>query len=188
MTTGPDLVGARPLVGFRSWRVRSDRLTALYSDAPWDYGVTKAECRCDVYGRVQRFTAPDEVPPPPHLAPSPNCNCGLWVVDTPSPLWHLPGFYWSPTVWGAVAYTGRMEVYTDGVRAERAWPLALAGRSAHSPRQLSRSRSTRDMVRERAQMLERVASAYSLPVMEDVEACQDFAAQIGDSFPDSLRP
>lgn len=66
----------KPLVGWRLWRLREDRLHAWVVDHVWDVGLNEA--RCLPCGPPPAMMAPP--PPACERSPGTNCMCGLWAV------------------------------------------------------------------------------------------------------------
>ncbi|MBA3371033.1 MAG: hypothetical protein H0T96_06210 [Thermoleophilaceae bacterium] len=105
-------------LGYRAWRLEGHELASLNaSRARWALGPNKADCRREEYA------GPWHVPP--HVAPHPDCACGLYA-------WHNPPSHWAdgsdvvPAVVGAALLWGEAEVYDSGLRAEWAEPVVLS--------------------------------------------------------------
>jgi hypothetical protein len=111
---------ARPLVGFRSWRLSNDGelrpLTEKGSDNDPLWAVpgrsTTALCpRLSAPGLCERALT--------------DCGCGFWAHDRLTP---KPGYHERQgplTVHGAVLAWGRIAVHRRGFRAEHAQPIAF---------------------------------------------------------------
>lgn len=104
----PDFV--EPVIGFRAWRLRDGEIVSPYVDTPWTAGPMKARClRERVHFRPA--AAPHEEP-----APVPHCGCGIYAYFHPvDRAGGDPQF-----VRGAVVMWGRIEVHSEGMRAEYA--------------------------------------------------------------------
>lgn len=99
---------AEPVLGFRIWALRDDKLHGAAYDQLWTRGENVAVCRRD--------SAPHET------APATGCRCGFNALhELPAPAWSSVGIY----VMGAIAAWGEIEWHRTGFRAERACPIAL---------------------------------------------------------------
>jgi hypothetical protein len=98
------------VVGWRIWKVESERLGSLAVDHRWEPGENRARCLAS-----NRPVCP--------RSPGKHCQCGFWAVWSPrqsvtrayiaaEPPWQVMGLI---SGWGSVALHGR-----EGFRAERA--------------------------------------------------------------------
>jgi hypothetical protein len=115
--TAPDLI--EPVAAFREWLVVRGALTSPYIPYRWEEPVVRA--RCFPANRNLLFGSGwlDE----PHDAPHPSCRCGIYAVYEPRTATPFPD---ADRVWGVVTVWGRIEVHSDGLRAEHARVEALA--------------------------------------------------------------
>ena len=111
MSAAPDLID--PVVGFRRWRVVGDHLSSPYIPLRWDEPVVHARCYPANRGLLFGEGWLEE----PHHAPHPRCKCGVYAWHRPPAPGPLPD---PARVLGAVSLWGRIEVHTDGMRAEHA--------------------------------------------------------------------
>jgi hypothetical protein len=114
--TAPDLV--EPVVGFREWVVVRGNLTSPYVPYRWERRTARA--RCFPANRNLQFGRGwvDE----PHAAPHARCRCGIYALHRPRAASPFPD---ADRVWGVVSVWGRIEVHSDGMRAEHARVEAL---------------------------------------------------------------
>lgn len=157
-----------PAVAFRVWRVEElltgPQLTSPYREDLWSPGLA-LEARCkESSPRRELPVAHREEPaaPPPVQA----CSCGIYAYHQVGSMINDVA---SDLVGGAVLCWGRIVIHREGLRAQFARPLALC----YPSRFLGGARA-------RA-LLERLASAYRLPVV-DSHHVQVFAAEFGESF------
>jgi hypothetical protein len=101
-----DLV--HPVLAYRAWRLDSRGLSSIGGRARWTERTLIAHC-------PRRHEGSDR-----HAAPGAACRCGIYALSEPPPRL-LPDAF----VWGAVALDGRVFLYTNGLRAERATVLTL---------------------------------------------------------------
>jgi hypothetical protein len=113
----PDLI--EPVIGFRNWRLVDGALTSPYSGVVWDEALLCARC---LAGRDA------------HLAPHPDCDCGVSAYHEPQTHFSTIDFQ---GVSGIVTLWGRVEVHPDRLRAEYARVEALAVYSRWSRGQLT---------------------------------------------------
>jgi hypothetical protein len=130
----PPLI-AGMMLGVRAWDVdldhREDCRLLGQGEFPWRTGglATVAECAIDVGSAGRRHSAEGSGP---GGAPDPGCNCGLyalhpWTCRLRGSGRHHGPFH-GPTefrVAGVVQAWGRIELYEDGFRAEKARPIAI---------------------------------------------------------------
>jgi hypothetical protein len=96
------------VLGYRAWRLDSGGLRSVAAEARWSRRTLVADCRRGGgYGD--------------HAAPVARCRCGIYALHEP------PGLLFDDElVSGAVALDGRVLLYRNGLRAERATVLVLA--------------------------------------------------------------
>jgi hypothetical protein len=114
----PDLI--KPIVGFRSWRILRDgpaqgELSSPNFPVSWSEPVLRAECR--------RFRSTEDLLRAPHRAPEPVCGCGICARHAPTSDFSKVDFR---GVSGIVTVWGRIDVDSEGLRAEYARVEALA--------------------------------------------------------------
>jgi hypothetical protein len=99
---------AARVLGYRAWRLDSRGLRSVAAQACWSQRTLVADCpRGGGFGD--------------HAAPVARCRCGIYALHEP------PGMLFDDElVWGAVALDGRVLLYGNGLRAERAMVLVLA--------------------------------------------------------------
>ena len=96
------------VLGYRAWRLDSQGLRSVAAPARWSGRTLIADC-------------------PPggghgdHAAPIARCRCGIYALHEPP-----QSLFDDELVWGAVALDGRVLLYRNGLRAERAMILVLA--------------------------------------------------------------
>jgi hypothetical protein len=98
-----------PVLGYRAWRLDSSGLRSVAADVHWTRRTLVADCaRGGGHGD--------------HAVPVARCGCGLYALHEPNRVCALgDGF-----VSGAVALDGRVLLYGNGLRGERAKVLVLA--------------------------------------------------------------
>jgi len=111
----PDLI--EPVIGFRNWRLIDGVLTSPYSGVAWEEPLLCARC----------LSTPDL-----HLAPDPDCDCGVSAYHEPQLRFSTVDFQ---GVSGIVTLWGRVEVHPDRLRGEYARVEALAVYDRWSRRQ-----------------------------------------------------
>jgi hypothetical protein len=113
----PDLV--EPVVGFREWLIVRGTLTSPYIPFRWEERTARA--RCFPANRNLQFGRGwvDE----PHVVPHAQCKCGIYALHRPRSTTPFPD---ADRVWGVVSTWGRIEVHSDGMRAEHARVEAIA--------------------------------------------------------------
>jgi hypothetical protein len=96
------------VLGYRAWRLDSWGLRSVAAPARWSGRTLVADCsRGGGHGD--------------HAAPVAGCRCGIYALHEPPRSW-----FDDELVWGAVALDGRVLLYRNGLRAERAAVLVLA--------------------------------------------------------------
>lgn len=96
------------VLGYRAWRLDSRGLRSLGVQARWSRRTFVADC-------------PGGGGHGGHAVPVVRCVCGIYALhEPPRPLFR------DERVWGAVALDGRVLLYGNGLRAERATVLVLA--------------------------------------------------------------
>jgi hypothetical protein len=167
-------------IGYRAWRADDQHQIWPLQSAfrPWLPGVNKAACNCRTssnlrfewyWHRGRRILKPVQA----HAAPGQECNCGLYAWRRPEPAWYESNAAVTARfVVGAVASWGRLQVYTDGFRAEYACVVVLA----HHPKAPASS----------LDVLQRLGDRYRadlVPIPELTEA----ARRHGTPLPDAIR-
>lgn len=101
----PDLI--ERVLGYRAWRLDPGGLRSVAAQARWSRPTLVADCpNGGGYGD--------------HAAPVRGCRCGIYALHEPPRSLFADEF-----VWGAVGLDGRVLVYRNGLRAERATVLVL---------------------------------------------------------------
>jgi hypothetical protein len=97
------------VLGYRAWRLDSGGLRSVTAEVRWSRRTLIAAC-------------PHGGRHGDHTIPVARCACGIYALHEPEPrLLFRDGL-----VWGAVALDGRVLLYGNGLRAERATVLVLA--------------------------------------------------------------
>src|SRR5215218_5458501 len=117
-TEPPDLI--EPIVGFRNWRIFCEghtpgRLSSPYFPVPWSAPTLRAECH--------RLRTAEDLLREQHAAPAPGCGCGISAYHAATGEFSKVDYR---GVSGIVTVWGRIEVDSDGMRAEHARVEALA--------------------------------------------------------------
>jgi hypothetical protein len=100
---------AERVLGYRAWRLDSRELRSVATEARWSRRTLVADC-------------PHGGRHGDHPVPVAQCRCGIYALHEPE-----PRLFWRDgLVWGAVALDGRVLLYGNGIRAERATVLVLA--------------------------------------------------------------
>lgn len=119
----PDLI--QPVIGFRSFGVRSNRLVSSGGAIRYDWAPGPNRARC-LRNQVDPLRYPNawapSPPPAAHDAPHPDCACGLYAMHSAGDVGGNP----ATAVCGAICAWGRIEVHATGLRAEYARVVALA--------------------------------------------------------------
>ena len=100
---------AERVLGYRAWRVDPLGLRSVAAEARWDRRTLVADC-------------PHGARHGDHVAPVAHCLCGIYALHEAEPRLLAR----VELVWGAVALDGRVLLYGNGIRAERATVLVLA--------------------------------------------------------------
>jgi hypothetical protein len=96
------------VLGYRAWRLDSGGLRSVAAEARWSRRTLVADCpRGGGHGD--------------HAAPVARCRCGIYALHEPP-----RSLFDAELVWGAVALDGRVLLYRNGLRGERATVLVLA--------------------------------------------------------------
>jgi hypothetical protein len=98
------------VLGYRAWRLDSRGLRSAAAQARWSRRTLVADCPPGGGQHVD------------HAAPVARCRCGIYALHEPEPRL----LFRDELVWGAVALDGRVLLYGNGLRAERATILVLA--------------------------------------------------------------
>jgi len=97
------------VLGYRAWRLDAGGLRSVTGRVRWSRRTLVADCpRGGGHGE--------------HAAPVADCRCGIYALHEPP----VSRFDAANFVCGAVALDGRVLLYRDGLRAERATVLVLA--------------------------------------------------------------
>ena len=162
LAAAPDLV--EPVVAFREWLVVRGALTSPYIPYRWDERVARA--RCFPANRNLQFGRGwlEE----PHAAPHPRCKCGIYAVYAPRAATPFPDAH---RVWGIASVWGRVEVHSDGLRAEHARVEALAVGAGAGP--------------ETSSALEGIAAELGVELV-GWDELRDAAARYGRELPAEL--
>lgn len=161
-----------PLVGFRAFRIKGDRLySPIITSGPWERTM-HATC-APYYSRHESLVGRLRIMlfgEPPHPAPVAGCTCGLYAHYS---LDRVERYF---EVAGAVVAWGRVLAHPTGFRAEHMRLLALAA----SPRSLIlEGQNARAAVGHAAERLGIVPlEADQLPA---------FASEFGEVLPESMR-
>jgi hypothetical protein len=169
------------VVGYRAWSVDDrDQLWPLAERRrPWTPGINTARCNCGTWGSLRFDWTVHEgrrilEASPAHPAPEPSCDCGLYAWRRPKQAWREdPAWGSLPTVIGAVACWGRMQVHADGFRAEHACVVTLAHRVDADAATLA--------------VLERIARRHRVELVA-LDELEQAASRHGTPLPDSLGP
>ena len=149
----PDLI--EPVVGFRNWRLIDGVLVSPHSGVEWQEPLLCARCLLD---------------PEVHVAPDPDCDCGVSAYHEPQLRFSTVDFR---GVSGIVTLWGRVEVHPDRVRGEFARIEALAVYSRWSRRQRT--------------AVEAVAGKLGVDVV-DLHGQAEAAIAYGAALPPELAP
>ena len=106
-TSLPDLI--EPVVGFRQWTVRGDRLHSPFQGDVWDDVELAASCECGTHD--------------PGDVPAPDCECGVYAYYDQPP---RSSAATRDLVIGAVVLWGDMQLHGAGMRASHARIVGLA--------------------------------------------------------------
>jgi hypothetical protein len=118
---------AERVLGYRAWRLDSRGLRAVAAQARWSRRTLVADC-------------PQAGGHGDHAAPVPRCRCGIYALHEPP-----RSLFDDELVWGAVALDGRVLLYRNGLRAERATILVLAYAGAEPQPGLARAARALDV-------------------------------------------
>jgi hypothetical protein len=99
---------AERVLGYRAWRLDSGGLRSVAAQARWSRRTLVADC-------------PQAGGHGDHGAPVARCRCGIYALHEPP-----RSLFDDELVWGAVGLDGRVLLYRNGLRAERATVLVLA--------------------------------------------------------------
>jgi hypothetical protein len=112
---------ASPILAYRAWRLDGGGLVSVTARAAWSDRTLVASCS------RQREAGGS------HTVPGALCRCGIYALHEP------PSSVFDRLVWGAVALDGRVLLYQNGLRAERATILVLAHAGSAPPSELVRA-------------------------------------------------
>jgi hypothetical protein len=97
------------VLGYRVWRLDSSGLRSAAAEVRWGRRTLVADCALGgEHGD--------------HAVPVARCRCGIYALHEPEARLPVRDRF----VWGAVALDGRVQLYANGLRAERARILVLA--------------------------------------------------------------
>jgi hypothetical protein len=96
------------VLGYRAWRLDSRGLRSVAAETRWSRRTLVADCHHEG-GHTD------------HAAPVAHCRCGIYALHEPP-----RSLFDDELVSGAVALDGRVLLYGNGLRAERATVLVLA--------------------------------------------------------------
>jgi hypothetical protein len=115
------------VLGYRAWRLDFRGLRSVAAQVRWGRRTLVADCpRGGGHGD--------------QAAPVARCGCGIYALHEP------PGLLFDDElVWGAVALDGRVLLYGNGLRAERATVLVLAYRGDQPQPGLARAARALDV-------------------------------------------
>jgi hypothetical protein len=162
---------AERVLGYRAWRLDARGLRSAAAPARWSRRTLVAECR-----RVVRRGD--------HAAPVARCQCGIYALHEPEPrLLFRDGL-----VWGAVALDGRVLLYGNGLRAERATVLVLAYAGDEPQPGLARTARALDVELVPFSALIAAAGAYGAAPAPDPQALGRGGPGDADGAWDALSP
>lgn len=175
-----DVVPGR-VCGVREWRLHRDGGLLGWVSFLWADGGRYTVARCAERDRNQAWR---ESHASAHAPPGPHCSCGLYSLHAePQTVLDFASRRHDPhalRVSGVIEVSGRLEVHADGMRAERARPIAL-----FLPEGLSveaRGRIALAASRYQAQLL--TVREYGLDGLLDW--CAEHAPPLDRSFVDEL--
>ena len=168
------------VVAYRAWSLDGYRLRSAnhaQHGGHWDFGPNRAECLIEkrrAYLRSIRDPSYHyvDVPAEAHDAPSPSCECGLYLYFEPGNA-NLTTLGPENAVWGAATAWGKIEVHAHGIRAEYAEPVVLA--------------YGYDQPDEHVERIRVIAEEACVPFVPLNELLRE-AAKFGDEVPFALRP
>jgi hypothetical protein len=111
----PDLI--EPVIGFRQWSVRGDRLYSPFRGDVWEDVELTASCACGTHD-------PEDVP-------APDCECGVYAYYDQPP---RSASATRELVIGAVVLWGQMQLHGAGMRASHARIVGLVLPPTHGPK------------------------------------------------------
>jgi hypothetical protein len=118
---------AERVLGYRAWRLDSGGLRSVAAQARWSRRTLVADC-------------PQAGGHGDHGAPVARCRCGIYALHEPP-----RSLFDDELVWGAVGLDGRVLLYRNGLRAERATTLVLAYAGDEPQPGLARAARTLDV-------------------------------------------
>jgi hypothetical protein len=159
------------VLGYRAWRLDSRGLRSAAAPARRSRRTLVAEC-------------PRGVHHGDHAAPVARCRCGIYALHEPEPrLLFRDGL-----VWGAVALDGRVLLYGNGLRAERATVLVLAYAGDEPQPELANAAQTLDVELVPFSALIAAAGAYGAAPAPDPMALKRGRPGDADGAWDALSP
>ena len=102
----PDLI--EPVLGFRLWSVRGDRLHSPFRGGVWEDVELTASCECGAHDLAD--------------VPAPDCECGVYAYYEQPP---RSAAATRDLVIGAVVLWGQMQLHSGGMRASHARIVGL---------------------------------------------------------------
>jgi hypothetical protein len=159
------------VLGYRAWRLDSRGLRSVAAQVHWSRRTLVADCaRGGGHGD--------------HAVPVARCRCGIYALHEPEPrLVSCGGF-----VWGAVALDGRVLLYENGLRAERATILVLAYAGDEPHPDLARAAQAVDVELVRFSALIAAAGSYGAAPAPDPQALGRGRPGDADGAWDALSP
>lgn len=175
----PDLPSiTTPVVGWRSWTLAHGG-GMLYSVSS---GYQKSATFWAARKKLVALCCRDKEN---HIAPHPNCSCGIYAGKTELQIQGVSG----EMVWGQVALWGRVLEQDDVYRAEFAYPVALTYINRAYQTQLHNGgmhTTAKLTAKELAKKLEVINLYYGVPVTSG--SYDDFAAAQSRCYPEMGLP
>lgn len=131
--------GIEPLIGFRGWAVKGERLTSCYREVEWPIaGPLSSECIMPTALITNDRGIELPFPPKHWVSPQMHCTCGIYALNEFPHDWEMregknarvvkPWPQNSNAVVGMIQGWGKIVVGTKGFRAQYAKPIALISR------------------------------------------------------------
>jgi hypothetical protein len=158
-----------PVLGYRAWRLDTRGLRSVAAGARWSGRVLVADCP---HGDRHADSA----------VPVAACRCGIYALHEPRSLFH------DGLIWGAVALDGRVLLYENGLRAERATVLVLAYAGDEPRPDLARAAQALDVELVPFAALIAAAGASGAVTAPDPQALARGRPGDGDGAWDALSP
>ena len=160
-----------PVLGYRAWRLDSSGLRSVAAEVHWSRRTLVADC-------------PHGGRHGDHAVPVARCRCGIYALHEPEPRLLFP----DRLVWGAVALDGRVLLYGNGLRAERATVLVLAYPRDEPHPGLARAARGLDVELVPFSALIAAAGAYGAAPAPDPQALGSGGPGDADGAWDALSP